>query len=65
MTAELIPEVLTPAEACVLLNVSRSTLDKQTRLGFIPVIRLGKTVRYNKAHLLAMSKMAPSHTDLK
>jgi excisionase family DNA binding protein len=50
-------EVLSPAEACVLLgNICRATLDKYTKLGKIPCIRLGRKVLYRREDLLGLAR---------
>jgi excisionase family DNA binding protein len=49
-------EVLTPGEACALLGICRATLDKYTKNGTIPVIRLGRKVLYRRDDLLALAK---------
>jgi len=46
--------VLTPMETAKLLRIGRGTVYEQIRLGFIPSIKWGRTIRIPKAALLRM-----------
>ena len=44
--------LLLPDEVCEILRISKSSFYKKVWLGQIPVIKLGKSIRVDKAKLL-------------
>ena len=48
--------LLTQREACVALSVSAPTIRELTRSGRLPVVRIGRAVRYRLADLEAFGK---------
>ena len=50
-TTETPPLLLTSREAAAALRISESTLARATRSGKIPVVRLGRNVRYSYQQL--------------
>ena len=61
------PEVLTAEEAAELLRVSLTTVLKESRLGLIPGVKVGREWRYSRAallrHLARYSEAAPEGDD--
>lgn len=47
MEPKKIPELMTRREVCETLHVSKSTLDRWSKNGYLPRIKLGSRVMYS------------------
>jgi excisionase family DNA binding protein len=48
--------LLTTAEVCILLNVSKMAISSWTRAGTLPHLRIGPALRFEPSRLLAWAK---------
>jgi excisionase family DNA binding protein len=47
--APVVPRLLTPEEVSVILGIPRLTVIRQSRVGKIPAVKIGKCYRYHAA----------------
>lgn len=52
-------EVLTAAEVASMLRISKWAVYDMTRRGLLPVLRIGRCVRYMRADILAATQGKP------
>lgn len=48
---EDLPQLLTPAEVCIVMGLGRSTIYKMFESGEIPSVRIGRQIRVPKSGL--------------